>query len=272
MTGKQKRILSITLAVWGVIMVGSGMAMNASIHPIIKTTYSLAVNHVKVNESKTNEIVLKQITIEINNPLSVDVKDYLENVEQLDESTLKSLKLDTSKVKVNEAGTYEYYINFKKKKYNGTVIVKEKTLPNVELKLKNINLEVGKALPIPNESNNYDFSFYVENELTDEMKANMTLDISKVNTSVVNNGYDYYITYNGTTYSGKIAVYTPMPKNPIPSGTDAKKYSCEVVDGRYYDKDGNTVSETEFNNSCNNNPTPSETPKEESNKNPSWAQ
>ena len=263
MTGKQKRILSITLASWGVIMVGSGMAMNASIHPIIKTSYSTAVNHIKVNESKTNEIILKQITIEINNPLSVDVKDYLENVEQLDNSTLKALKLDTSMVKINEAGIYTYTITLKKKKYNGTITVKEKALPNVSLKLKNINLEVGKALPIPNESNNYDFSFYVENELTDEMKANMTLDISKVNISV-KNVYDYSITYNNTVYTGKITVYNPVPKTPIPT-----KHTCEVVDGRYYDKEGNTVSELEYNNSCqptasqSPSPSPSPSPSEE---------
>ena len=264
MTSKQKRILSITLASWGIVMIGSGMAMNASIHPVVKTSYSTAVNHIKVNEAKTNEIILKEITVEINNPLSVDVKDYLENIEQLDESTLKSLKLNTSNVKLNEAGKYKYTITFKKKEYVGYVTVKEKTLPNVELKLKNINLEVGKALPIPNESNNYDFSFYVENELTDEMKMNMTLDISKVNTSE-KKVYDYSITYNGTVYTGKITIYSPVPKNSIPI-----KHTCEVVDGRYYDKDGNIVSQSEYNNSClqTSTPTPSPSPSEEQNKLP----
>ncbi len=254
MNSKQKRILSITLASWGIIMVGSGLAMNASIHPIIETSYSLSVNNLRVNESKTNEIVLKEITIEINNPLSVNVKDYLENTDQIDESTLKALKLDTSMVKVNEAGTYTYTITFKKKKYNGTVIVKEKTLPVVELKLKEIKLEVGKALPIPNEANNYDYSFYLENDLTDEMKKNITLDISSVNTSVDNN-YKYYITYNGTRYQGDITVYTPMPKTPITQETptpskEENKPSCEQANGKYYDKDGNEVSEEEFKNVC----------------------
>ncbi len=247
MTSKQTRILSITLASWGIVMIGSGAAMNASIKPIIETSYSLSVNHIKVNESKTNEIILKEISIEINNPLSVDVKDYLENIDQLDESTLKALKLDTSMVKINEAGTYTYTISFKKKKYNGTVIVKEKALPNIELKLKDIELEIGKALPIPSEANNYDYSFYIENELTDEMKKNITLDISKVNTSE-KNVYPFTITYNGTIYQGKITIYVPLPKTPI-----TEKHTCENVNETYYDKDGNIVTKEEYENSCNIN-------------------
>ena len=266
MNNKQKRTLSITLASWGIVMIGSGLAMNASVHPIVQTSYSLDINHVKVNEAKTNEIVLKEITIEINNPLSVNVKDYLENVEQIDENTLKALKLDTSRVKVSEAGQYTYTITFKKKKYNGTVIVKEKALPNVELKLKEIKLELGKALPLPNETNNFDYSFYVENELTDEMKSNMELDITKVNTSVENEyGYDYYITYNGTKYQGKIIVYVPVPTYTVqqeqttttPTTSQEptpEKHYCEKVNDLYYDKDGNTVSEKRFNESCNKTP------------------
>lgn len=260
MNDKQKRILSITLASWGVIMIGSGLIMNASVHPIIKTTYSLDINHVKVNESKTNEIVLKEITIEINNPLSVNVKDYLENVDQIDTETLKSLKLDTSMVKINEAGTYTYTISFKKKKYNGTVIVKEKNLANIELKLKDIRIELGKSLTVPSAANNFDYSLYVENELTEEMKDQMQLDITKVDTSTENEyGYDYYITYNGTKYQGKVFVYTPTPSNPVkqPATPEAsqkpvpEKHSCQIVDGWYYDANGNTVSKENYEKSCN---------------------
>ncbi len=257
MDAKQKKILSITLASWGVIMIGSGLAMNASIHPIVETTYSLGVNHVKVNESKTNEIVLKDITIEVNNPLSLNVKDYLQNVDQIDADTLKSLKLDTSMVKVSEAGSYTYTITFKKKKYNGTVVVKEKAVTNVELKLKEITIELGDALPVPGATNGYDWSFYIENasELTDEMKVSMKLDITNVNVSVENT-YDYEITYNGTIYTGKVIVYVPRPA--YQAGTtqnkeeskQEEKITCQYANGGYYDKDGNNVSEDEYKTSC----------------------
>lgn len=236
MTSKQKRIISITLASWGIILIGSGLIMDSSIKPIINTTYELAISQRKVSEAKTNEIILKDITIEINNPLSVDVKDYLENVEQIDDSTLKSLKLDTSMVKINEAGKYTYTITYKKKKYNGTITVKEKEQQNVDLVLKDIKIETKGSLPIPNESNNYDYSFYIQNvdKLTIEMRKSIILDLSKVNTTI-EGPYNYTITYNGRTYIGNITVYNPRPnvitpntsKEPTPSPSPSASASPE---------------------------------------------
>ena len=82
--------------------------MNANINTVINTKYTLSVQAKKIAEAqaKSNEIKLKDFEIEINNPLSVDVKDYLNDVEKLNASTLKELKLDTSRVNINEAGKY----------------------------------------------------------------------------------------------------------------------------------------------------------------------
>ncbi len=236
MTSKQKRVLSITLAIWGVILIGSGLIMDASVKPIINTTYDLTISQRKVSEAKTNEIILKDITIEINNPLSVDVKDYLENVDQIDAKTLKSLKLDTSMVKINEAGSYTYTVTYKKKKYNGTVTVKEQE-QKVDLILKDIKIETNSSLPVPNETNNYDYSYYIQNtdKLTLEMRQGILLDLSQVNTTAEGT-YKYTITFNSRTYIGNITVYKPQPNvitpntpqtSPSPSPTTSPSPSPE---------------------------------------------
>ena len=127
---REKRIISITLAGWGIFFIGSGLIMNANINTVINTKYTLSVQAKKIAEAqaKSNEIKLKDFEIEINNPLSVDVKDYLNDVEKLNASTLKELKLDTSRVNINEAGKYEYNIIYKKKIYVGKIVVKAKEL------------------------------------------------------------------------------------------------------------------------------------------------
>jgi len=202
MTNKEKNILSITLAVWGVIMLGSGLIMNTNVKdPIINKKFTLNINTQQVTQAKTNELKLKEITIEVNNPISVNVKDYLEDVQTIDESVIKALKLDTSMVNINEAGTYTYTITFKKKKYNGTIIVKEKELPKVDIVLKNIRHE--KNTPIST-----DLATYISTPLTEEVKNHIILDLSKViNTQA--GIYQYTVTYNGNLYTGKIEIYEP---------------------------------------------------------------
>lgn len=203
MTNKEKNILSISLATWGIIMIGSGLIMNSNIKdPIVNKKYTLNVNTQQVTQMKTNELKLKEITIEVNNPISVNVKDYLENIQYIDESVIKALKLDTSMVNINEAGSYTYTITFKKKKYNGTIIVKEKELPKVEIVLKNIRHE--KNTPISTE-----LTTYISNTLTEEVKKHIILDLSKiVNTQT--GIYQYTVTYNGNLYTGKIEIYEPQ--------------------------------------------------------------
>ena len=64
-----------------------------------------------------------------------------------------------------------------------------------------------------------DLSMYIEEELTDEVKNNITIDLSQVRTDQ-EGIYDYTVTYNGTTYIGKIEVYQPQTKIITPNKTE----------------------------------------------------
>jgi len=236
---KQARILSSTIAVFSIFMIGSGIIMRITDKPIVKTKYIVSVEKKKIAEAqaKTDEIKVKDLEIEINNPISVNIKDYLEDVDKLKESTIKALKLDTSLVNINQAGTYKYTITYGKKKYLGSIKVKEKELPNVTLTLKTIKLKTKEALS----SNPRTF---IEGDITDEVYNNLTLDISKVDTQ--NQGdYTYYIIYKGVTYQGKVEVRDPGPTIIAPETTttcpnDAKLEgsTCKCNDpNKEYDKD-----------------------------------
>ena len=216
LTKKETRIISLALASWGVIMLGSGFTMKSMIKPTEVKKNDLEVVHKRVAEIKTNEIKLKDMELEINQSLSVDVKDFLENLSDIDQEVLKSLKLDTSMVKVNEAGSYTYTISYKKKKYNGTFTIKEKELPNVDLTINNLRLTIGSPLST-------DKQVYIKETLTDEIKNNILIDLTAVDTQKVGN-YKYTVTYNGILYTGTIEVYEPQQKVLTPSnGTEDKE-------------------------------------------------
>lgn len=208
---KEKRILSITLATWGIFLVVSGLIMNGNTRTITNTTYSLNISKKKIAETqaKTNEIKLKDIEIEINNPISVDVKDYLENVETLSASTIKALKLDTSLVNVNQAGTYQYTITYNKKKYIGNVIVKEKELPTFTL--KEIRLKVGQSLLLSENAKDY-----INEQLDEEIYAKMKV-IKPYNFDSSKPGeFEYIILYEGADYHGKIIIEEDQNVNQNP--------------------------------------------------------
>lgn len=236
---KQTRILSITLTSFSIFMIGSGLILNTQTKPIVRTKYTVSVEKKKIAEAqaKTDEIKVKNIEIEINNPISVNIKDYLDDVDKLKETTIKSLKLDTSLININQAGTYKYTITYGKKKYIGEVKVKEKELPNVTLTLKSIKLKTKESLS----SNPRTF---IEGDISDEVYNNLTLDISKVDTQ--NQGdYTYYISYKGITYQGKVEVRDPGPTIITPETTttcpdDAKleNNTCKCNDDKKeYSKD-----------------------------------
>ena len=202
---REKRWLSITLATFGVFLVVSGIFMNSKTKPIIekKFTINIEKRQIAAAFAKSNEIKLKDIEIEINNPISVDIRDYLVDANDLDEDTFKSLKFDTSLVNINQAGSYEYKVIYKKKYYTGTIKVKEKELPNMTLTLKTIKLNTKDTL-----SNNP--RTFINEVITDDVYNNITLDLSKVDTSTQGD-YTYYVTYKGVTYQGKIEVRDPAP-------------------------------------------------------------
>ena len=153
--------------------------------------------------------------LEVNQPLSVNVRDYLENIDNIDQEVLKLLKLDTSTVKTNEAGSYTYTITYKKKKYNGSFVIKEKELPNVDLTVKNLSLTIGSPLST-------DKQVYIKETLSDEVKEHILIDLTGVDTQKVGN-YKYTVTYKGILYTGNIEVYEPQQKVLTPSnGTEDK--------------------------------------------------
>ena len=243
---KEKRILLIIVAIWGLFFIGSGLIMNSKVKPIIDTKYSLSIDKNKIPEAqaKTNEIKLKDIEIEINNPISVDVKDYLEDVDKLSENTIKALKLDTSLVNINAAGSYQYTITYKKKRYIAKITVKEKELPNVTLSLKAINLKIGDALSTNPRS-------YINETITDEVYNNLVLDLSQVNNQVQGD-YKYYITYKDTKYEGTVQIRAPGPTiktketEKCPTDAPEKDGKCSCIDSnKTYDEATKTCKEKE---------------------------
>lgn len=201
-TSKQRNIIVAVIAIWGIIFIGSGITMNFMDKPITKTKRELKVTQKRVANMKSNEIRLKNMEQEINQPLSVNVKDYLENANDIEEDILRELQLDTSMVNVNQAGNYTYTIKYKKKTFNGTFTIKEKPLPDMVLTLKNLNLETGSALST-------DVQTYITEKLTAEVKKNIKLNLTNVNTAQAGS-YQYTVTYNGRLYTGTITIYTPQ--------------------------------------------------------------
>ncbi len=238
LTIKETRIISLALASWGIILTGSGLTMNLMTKPAPVAKNDLNVIHKRVAEVKSNEIKLKDIELEINEPLSVNVKDYLENANDIDDETLKALKLDTSMVKTSEPGTYTYTVSYKKKKYNGTLVIKEKELPNVDLTVNNLTLTIGSPLST-------DKQIYVKETLTDEMKEAIIIDLTKVNTTKAGN-YEYTVIYNNISYTGHIEVIEPQTKVILPpNGTEDKKDNQD-------NKENKEDKDSENNNTENN--------------------
>ena len=216
MKKKDLKLISFTVAFCGLLFISSGAAMSMHDTKVIETSYSLGIYQKKISESKTNEIILKDMTSEVNNPISVDVKDYLQDVQNIDNDVLNSLKLDTSDVNMQEAGTYTYTISYKKKKYNGTFIVTEKELPKVSLTLRNLTLKKDSPLETT-------LSTYIVEELTDDIKKNIVLDLSNVKTDIEGT-HQYSVTYNGKIYYANIEIYTPQASTNItPNNTEQDK-------------------------------------------------
>lgn len=205
---KQKYIIAGVTAAWGIVFIGSGVSMSFMDTPVTKTKAELKVTQKRIANMKSNEIRLKSMEQEINQPISMNVKDYLENVNDIDEKIINELHLDTSMVNVNQAGTYTYTITYKKKTFNGNFTIKEKPLPDMVLTLKSLSLEVGSALST-------DIQNYVTETLTDEVKQNVKLDLTSVNTAQAGN-YQYTVTYNGRLYTGTITIYEPQKTEEAP--------------------------------------------------------
>ncbi len=220
-TRKEFKVISAAVACYGLMFIGTGIAMNNHETTVVQTSYSLGVYQNKVAESKTNEIKLKDMTLEVNNPLSVDIKDYLEDYANLDESVLKALKLDTSNVNPQEAGTYTYTISYKRKKYNGVFKITEKELPKINITLKNLTLKKDSVLDT-------NLSTYIHEKISDEVAKNIVLDLSNVKTNVEGT-YQYTVTYANKIYTANIEIYTPQAPTVITPNTDQQTTNSETT-------------------------------------------
>lgn len=223
-TYKQRTIIIVTLMIWSIIFIGSGISMQMMDKPKTKTKTELKITQKRVANMKSNEILLKSMEQEINQPLSMNIKDYLENVDDIDNTILNELKLDTSMVNANQAGTYTYTVTYQKKTFNGTFEIKEKPLPDMVLTLKSLNLELGSALST-------DIQTYITETLTDEVKNNVKLDLTNVNTAQAGN-YQYTVTYNGRLYTGNITIYEPQ-KTEQKDPYEQQKKDCETTGGSW---------------------------------------
>lgn len=219
---KQKYMIAGFTAVWGCILIGSGVSMTFMDTPITKTTKELKITQKRVANMKSNEIRLKSMEQEINQPISMNIKDYLENVNDIDNKIINELQLDTSAVNVNQAGNYTYTISYKKKTFNGTFTIKEKPLPDMILTLKSLNLEVGSALST-------DIENYITETLTEEIKQNVKLDLSNVNTAQAGN-YQYTITYNNRLYTGTITIFEPQKQQEENKNTASQEKEEEIIE------------------------------------------
>lgn len=196
-----------TYSFLGCLCIISGLTMPHFAKSETSEVVKLSVTQKKVANCKSNEIKLKDISLEVTSSLSTDSHDYLSNPNDIEESIIKRLKLDTSNVNTNEVGTYTYTITYNKKIYNGTVVVKQKALPQVDVMTLNaLSYEVNTTLPT-------DISNYVKENLSDEVKAGINIDLSNVDISKPGS-YLYSISYNGKLYTNTITIYEPK------SGTD----------------------------------------------------
>lgn len=212
------KLLLFSLTFSGLLSTTSGVILNSMDIKPTKNKITVKVEEKQVSRIKTNIPVLKEIEVEVNEPISVDVKDYITNLDDIDNSVLRDFKLDTSLVNLTQAGKYTYTISYDNKKYNGNVTVKDKAIQVVNLQIKNLKFKLNEEIPT-------DPSNYVTTELTPEMKEKIVLDISKVNNKVVGD-YQYTITYENQLYTGVVNIYEEQPSPVINTINYTIKYVC----------------------------------------------
>lgn len=202
---KQVRIIVVSaLTLLGVLCIASGVMYSSLQAQNIDNKVLIVVEQKQISKETDVDIKLKNITIEVNTPLSVKIIDYLDSA--VSDEVLANLKLDTSSVNVTEIGTYNYTIAYNKKTYQGLIIVKAKEQTDTALQsitLKTLNIKIGTPLST-------DLSTYVIEPLTEELKATMLLDLSNVNVNKTGS-YQYTITYNNSIYTGTITVTEDQP-------------------------------------------------------------
>lgn len=255
-----------TFAFLGVLCIASGALMPSMVKDnaadVTNKITKLNVTQKRVTKLKTNEIKVKDIELELNGSLSTNVKDYLKNPTNIEDSIIKKLKLDTSNVNVTDIGKYTYTITYNKKVYTGNVIVKDKNSDKqVEtLTLNTLEYEVGKELP-------KDIAAYVKETLTDEIKAKLKLDLSKVDTTKPGS-YQYSISWNGKLFTNNITIYEPKYGTNTVVIENAKTTNVPVETTQEQTNTTETPSNDNTTETPTENTTPTDNPETETNENP----
>lgn len=215
---KGLKLLIFSLTFSGLLSTTSGIVLNSMDIKPTKNKINVKVVEKQVSRIKTNVPVLKELEVEVNEPISVDVKEYIDNLDDIDHSVLRDFKLDTSLVNLTQPGKYTYTISYDGKKYTGNVVVKEKEKKTISLQIKSLKFKLNEEIPT-------DVKQYVDTELTEEMLKAITLDISKVNNKVAGD-YQYTISYDNQVYTGIVNIYEEQPIQVINSVTYTIKYVC----------------------------------------------
>lgn len=215
----KSKSLGIILLIWSIIFIGTGIYLNKDNKPIVKNKYSVTVYNKKEVVFRTTELKLKDIETELNTPISLNISDYISNYNELDKTILDKLKLDTSEIKVNEAGTYRFTISWSKKRYSG--IYKVNNLRTPELTLKNLKYSTKTILSTTAKD-------YINEKIADEIAAELKLDLTKVDTNQTGS-YQYTITYHDKMYTGNIEIFdndvTLIPSKDIKIETNSNNKS-----------------------------------------------
>lgn len=237
LNSRELQILSIVIAIWGIFLVTSGTIMSQDKKTIVKKTYSIDVSTQQISQiqAKKNEIIVKDITIEADNPISSNVRDYLENPDQISDTMLAQLSkgLDTSSVNINQAGTYTYSITYKKKTYQAKITVTNKVLPKVTITLREKNMPTTGTI-------SRNVRDYIYENVSDEVVKNMILDLKEVIAHQnIPGKYKYSIIYNDTTYYGDFIIREPVEVStttivcPTGSTQDPNNNTCICQTGTY---------------------------------------
>ena len=110
MDGKTRIITIATFAFLGVYSITCGSLYPKYQEAKTPKTSFLLVEQRQVGIKKEVSLKLKEISSEVNMPLSVNVSDYLE--EPVEDDILSQLKLDTSTVNVQQPGEYKYHVYY----------------------------------------------------------------------------------------------------------------------------------------------------------------
>ena len=199
---KHIRIISITtLSLLGVFCISSGIMYKSLEDNNVEEKILVVVEQKQISKEGDVDLKLKNLTIEVNTPLSVKIIDYLDSA--VNDEVLANLKLDTSNVNVREPGTYNYTISYKKKTYQGIIIVKEK-------------------------------------EISTNALQSITLKTVKVNVNLAGS-YQYTITFNNSIYTGTIVVTESQPTLSTNIGEQTPTNPGEQQEGQITVEDPNNT-------------------------------